>query len=175
MGHVRMGVLPRSRKWRQVVDQLRLGADTESVADGAHIRKPAAIDLAVIGQQSGDIRDRHGFIVGAVIPRQDGAAKSPERGMLQDVAHGVARGKLPIRAGARRLRNRAYLPAVQSHVALPGICVRERGEQRQGDAGASPTEAVRLSSAVGMCVAPLHFLNTSLAIATAATALGQPE
>jgi hypothetical protein len=32
MGHIRLGVLPRSRKWRQVVEQLRLGADTESVA-----------------------------------------------------------------------------------------------------------------------------------------------
>ncbi len=32
MGHVRLGVLPKSRKWRQVVEQLRLGADTGIVA-----------------------------------------------------------------------------------------------------------------------------------------------
>ena len=32
MGHVRLGVLPRSRKWNQVVDELRLGADVEAVA-----------------------------------------------------------------------------------------------------------------------------------------------
>ena len=25
MGHVQLGVLPKSRKWRQVVDELRLG------------------------------------------------------------------------------------------------------------------------------------------------------
>ena len=32
MGHVRLGVLPRSRKWRQVVEDLRLGASAERVA-----------------------------------------------------------------------------------------------------------------------------------------------
>ena len=32
MGHIRLGVLPTSRKWRQVVEQLRLGADADLVA-----------------------------------------------------------------------------------------------------------------------------------------------
>ena len=32
MGHVRLGVLPRSSKWQQVVEQLRLGADVAAVA-----------------------------------------------------------------------------------------------------------------------------------------------
>ena len=32
MGHVRLGVLPKSRKWQQVVEQLRLGADVAAVA-----------------------------------------------------------------------------------------------------------------------------------------------
>ena len=32
MGHIRLGVLPKSRKWQQVVDQLRLGADVADVA-----------------------------------------------------------------------------------------------------------------------------------------------
>src|SRR5687768_9778448 len=32
MGHVRLGVLPSSRKWRQVVEELRLGADVDTVA-----------------------------------------------------------------------------------------------------------------------------------------------
>jgi hypothetical protein len=35
MGHVRLGVLPKSRKWNQVVDELRLGADVETVAAAA--------------------------------------------------------------------------------------------------------------------------------------------
>ena len=32
MGHVRLGVLPKSRKWQQVIEQLRLGADVAAVA-----------------------------------------------------------------------------------------------------------------------------------------------
>ena len=35
MGHIRLGVLPQSRKWRQVVDELRLGAGVEMVAASA--------------------------------------------------------------------------------------------------------------------------------------------
>ena len=35
MGHVRLGVLSTSRKWRQVVEELRLGADIETVAASA--------------------------------------------------------------------------------------------------------------------------------------------
>ncbi len=35
MGHVRLGVLPRSRKWRQVVNELRLGASVEAIAASA--------------------------------------------------------------------------------------------------------------------------------------------
>src|SRR4051812_48123896 len=35
MGHVRLGVLPKTRKWRQVVEQLHLGADVDTVAAAA--------------------------------------------------------------------------------------------------------------------------------------------
>jgi hypothetical protein len=35
VGHVRLGVLPTSLKWRQVVEQLRLGADVADVAASA--------------------------------------------------------------------------------------------------------------------------------------------
>jgi hypothetical protein len=35
MGHVRLGVLPKSRKWRQVVNELRLGAEIDAVAASA--------------------------------------------------------------------------------------------------------------------------------------------
>jgi hypothetical protein len=35
MGHVRLGVLPKSRKWRQVVDELRLGASVREIAASA--------------------------------------------------------------------------------------------------------------------------------------------
>jgi hypothetical protein len=35
MGHVRLGVLPKSRKWNQVVNELRLGAEIDTVAASA--------------------------------------------------------------------------------------------------------------------------------------------
>ena len=35
MGHIRLGTLSQSKKWRQVVDLLRLGADVEDIAAAA--------------------------------------------------------------------------------------------------------------------------------------------
>jgi hypothetical protein len=35
LGHIRLGVLPKSRKWNQVVEQLRLGVDIDAVAASA--------------------------------------------------------------------------------------------------------------------------------------------
>jgi hypothetical protein len=35
MGHVRLGVLPRSKKWQRVVEDLRLGADVSAIATAA--------------------------------------------------------------------------------------------------------------------------------------------
>ena len=35
MGHIRLGILPKTRKWQQVVDLLRLGTDLETVAGAA--------------------------------------------------------------------------------------------------------------------------------------------
>src|SRR4051794_14520112 len=35
MGHIRLGILPKTRKWQQVVDLLRAGADLEAVAGAA--------------------------------------------------------------------------------------------------------------------------------------------
>ncbi len=35
MGHVRLGVLPKSRKWNQVVEELRLGEEIDTVAASA--------------------------------------------------------------------------------------------------------------------------------------------
>src|SRR5262249_35423201 len=48
MGHVRLGVLPKSRKWNQVVNELRLGADVGEIAafaaDAAETALKAASD-----------------------------------------------------------------------------------------------------------------------------------
>jgi hypothetical protein len=45
MGHVRLRGLPKSRKWRQVVEELRVGADVETIAayaaDAAEVRLQA--------------------------------------------------------------------------------------------------------------------------------------
>ena len=46
MGHVRLGVLPKSRKWNQVVDELRLGADIEEVAASAADAAERALQAA---------------------------------------------------------------------------------------------------------------------------------
>jgi hypothetical protein len=35
LGHIRLGTLPKTRKWQQVVDLLRPGADLETVAGSA--------------------------------------------------------------------------------------------------------------------------------------------
>ena len=35
MGHVRLGVLPHSKKWHRVVEDLRLGADVGAIATAA--------------------------------------------------------------------------------------------------------------------------------------------
>src|SRR3954451_14333349 len=43
MGHVRLGVLPASRKWRQLVEELRLGADVDTVAAAAADAAEAAL------------------------------------------------------------------------------------------------------------------------------------
>ncbi len=69
MGHVRLGVLPRSRKWRQVVEQLRLGADTETVA-------AATADAAEtsLRRASNDPAFMHAFWLLTQVPR---AARGP--------------------------------------------------------------------------------------------------
>ncbi len=46
MGHVRLGVLPKSRKWNQVVDELRLGAEIDAVATSAADAAETALQRA---------------------------------------------------------------------------------------------------------------------------------
>ncbi|GAA6160656.1 hypothetical protein NBRC116589_28300 [Ruegeria sp. HU-ET01832] len=35
MGHIRLGTLPRSRKWREVVDLIATDASVEEIAEAA--------------------------------------------------------------------------------------------------------------------------------------------
>lgn len=69
MGHVRLGVLPRSRKWLQVVEHLRIGADVEVVAASAADAAEASLTRA-----SGDPAFLHAFWLLTQIPL---AARGP--------------------------------------------------------------------------------------------------
>jgi hypothetical protein len=46
MGHVRLGVLPKPQKWRQVVQELRLGGDIDGVAASASAASEANLQSA---------------------------------------------------------------------------------------------------------------------------------
>lgn len=46
MGHIRLGVLPKSRKWRQVVEELRLGANVGTIAASAADAAEASLQSA---------------------------------------------------------------------------------------------------------------------------------
>src|SRR3954465_15971907 len=63
MGHVRLGVLPRSRKWQQVVDELRLGSDVDIIAAAAADAAEASFHRA-----SGDPALLHAFWLLTQIP-----------------------------------------------------------------------------------------------------------
>jgi hypothetical protein len=47
MGHIRLGVLPKSRRWQQVVDELRVGAGVGEIA--ALVAEAAESSLKVGG------------------------------------------------------------------------------------------------------------------------------
>ncbi len=70
MGHVRLGVLSKSRKWTQVVDELRLGADIDAVAASAADAAEASLHAA-----SNDPAFLHAFWLLTQIPL---AARGPE-------------------------------------------------------------------------------------------------
>ena len=70
MGHVRLGVLPKSRKWRQVVEELRLGSEVELVAASAADAAEAALRTA-----SNDPAFLHAFWLLTQVPL---AARGPE-------------------------------------------------------------------------------------------------
>jgi hypothetical protein len=70
MGHVRLGVLPKSRKWNQVVDELRVGAGIGQIAASAADAAERALQSA-----SKDPAFLHAFWLLTQIPL---AARGPE-------------------------------------------------------------------------------------------------
>jgi hypothetical protein len=69
MGHVRLGVLPKSRKWRQVVNELRLGAAVAEIAGLAAEAAETSLKAA-----AGDPAFLHSFWLLTQIPL---AARGP--------------------------------------------------------------------------------------------------
>ena len=70
MGHVRLGVLPKSRKWRQVVEELRHGAGIGEIAALAAEAAEASLQAA-----SADPAFLHSFWLLTQVPL---AARGPE-------------------------------------------------------------------------------------------------
>jgi len=70
MGHIRLGVLPTSRKWRQVIEHLRLGAAADLIAAATADAAEASLKRA-----SYDPAFLHSFWLLTQIPL---AARSPE-------------------------------------------------------------------------------------------------
>ena len=108
MGHVRLGVLPKSRKWQQVVEELRLGADVSDVAASAADAAEASLQGA-----SNDPAFLHAFWLLTQIPL---AARGPafaedlrrlglevsDQPSLMDVAAAFSGGGGSPRSAARR-------------------------------------------------------------------------
>src|SRR3984893_18343958 len=70
MGHIRLGVLPKSKKWTRVVEELRLGADVSEIASST-----AAADETSLENPSPDPPSFHAFWLLARLPL---AARGPE-------------------------------------------------------------------------------------------------
>src|SRR3954452_24109682 len=129
MGHVRLGILPASRKWRQVVEELRLGADVDTVAAAATDAAEAALHGA-----SRDPALLHAFWLLTQIPL---AARGPafiddlrrlgldipDRPSLMDVAaaySGAGDRHVRERGGRTDLGEMAQMAAVESLTAAVG-------------------------------------------------------
>ena len=129
MGHVRLGVLPKSRKWRQVVDELRLGADIDAVAASAADAAEASLQGA-----SNDPAFLHAFWLLTQIPlaargpdfaddlRRLGL-QAPDQPSLMDVVaaiSGAVDRYARDRGGRTDLGEMAQMAAVESLTALVG-------------------------------------------------------
>src|SRR4030081_2999515 len=70
MGHIRLGVLPKSKKWNRVVEELRLGADVSEIASATAAAAETSLENA-----SADPAFLHAFWLLTQIPL---AARGPE-------------------------------------------------------------------------------------------------
>jgi hypothetical protein len=129
MGHVRLGVLPKSRKWRQVVEELRLGAEIDVVAASAADAAEAGLRAA-----SNDPAFLHAFWLLTQVPL---AARGPDfsqdlrrlgvqvpgQPSLMDLAAGISAAidRYAREQGGRTdLGEMAQMAAIESLAALVG-------------------------------------------------------
>ena len=142
MGHVRLGILPRSRKWRQVVEELRLGAEIDAVAASAADAAEAALRAA-----SNDPAFLHAFWLLTQVPLaargptftqdlQRLGVRVPDRPSLMDLAAGISAAVdryAREQGGHTDLGEMAQMAAVESLAALvgpslPSLFAPESGE-----------------------------------------------
>jgi hypothetical protein len=129
MGHVRLGVLPRSRKWDQVVNELRLGVEVAGVAASAADAAEASLHGA-----SSDPAFLHSFWLLTQLPLAARGADFagdlrrlgvpvPDQPNLMDVVAGFSETvdrHARERGGRTDLGEMAQMAAVESLVALIG-------------------------------------------------------
>ncbi len=129
MGHVRLGTLSKSRKWTQVVDELRLGADVTDIAASASAAAEASLQRA-----SNDPAFLHAFWLLTQLPlvargpdfaddlRRLGV-QAPDQPSLMDVVAAIS-GAIDRYAreqgGRTDLGEMAQMAAVESLTALVG-------------------------------------------------------
>jgi hypothetical protein len=129
MGHVRLGVLPKSRKWVQVVNELRLGTNVDGIAASAADAAEASLQAA-----SHDPAFLHAFWLLTQVPlaaRGDAfdedmhrlGVRIPKRPGLMDVTAAIsdAVDRYAREQGGRTdLGEMAQMAAVESLMALVG-------------------------------------------------------
>jgi hypothetical protein len=142
MGHVRLGVLPKSRKWAQVVDTLRLGAAVEEVAASAADAAEASLQGA-----SNDPAFLHAFWLLTQAPL---AARGPDfaadlrrldvrvsdRPSLMDVVGAISDAidrHAREQGGRTDLGEMAQMAAVESLAALAGPSLPSLFEPTSGE------------------------------------------
>jgi hypothetical protein len=130
MGHIRLGVLPKSRKWDHVVDELRLGAGIDAVAASAADAAEASLQAT-----SNDPAFLHAFWLLTQVPL---AARGPnfvndlrllgiqirEQPSLMDVVASISSAvdrHAREQGGRTDLGEMAQMAAVESLTALVGL------------------------------------------------------
>jgi hypothetical protein len=129
MGHVRLGVLSKSRKWQRVVEELRLGGDIDSIAASAADAAETSLQAA-----SNDPALLHAFWLLTQIPlaaRGPAFAEDlrrlglqvPDRPSLMDIAAALSAAvdrHVQERKGRTDLGEMAQMAAVESLTATVG-------------------------------------------------------